>query len=151
MFAPESTYFPELFAPNVRYGGASFGFQASAAIGWGSRPFHRDGTCSLLGGTGGVSIMLVLLALVTLAAALFAGETKNDALLKQSRNQEGKTKASRAAGRHEHAAAGVASFPAADESCMRCKEGNLNVATKIMHFASLSFPVKAIAVDSFRL
>src|SRR5271163_4493225 len=33
MFAPESTYCPELFGPNVRYSGASFGFQVSAAIG----------------------------------------------------------------------------------------------------------------------
>ena len=33
MFAPEATYFPELFGANVRYSGASFGFQVAAAIG----------------------------------------------------------------------------------------------------------------------
>jgi MHS family shikimate/dehydroshikimate transporter-like MFS transporter len=38
MFAPESTYFPELFGPNVRYSGASLGFQVSAAIGGGFAP-----------------------------------------------------------------------------------------------------------------
>ena len=41
MFAPESTYFPELFGPNVRYSGASFGFQVSAAIGGGFAPSLR--------------------------------------------------------------------------------------------------------------
>ena len=34
------------------------------------------------GGTAGVSIMLILLALITLTAALFARETKGEALLK---------------------------------------------------------------------
>src|SRR5258708_8281654 len=33
MFGTESCYFPELFGPRVRYSGASFGFQLSAAIG----------------------------------------------------------------------------------------------------------------------
>src|SRR5258708_40107281 len=39
MFGTESCYFPELFGPRVRYSGASFGFQLSAAIGGGFTPF----------------------------------------------------------------------------------------------------------------
>ena len=75
MFAPESTYFPELFGPNVRYSGASFGFQVSAAIGGGFAPVIAAALAAYMGGTAGVSIMLILLALVTLAATLFARET----------------------------------------------------------------------------
>jgi len=82
MFAPESTYFPELFGPNVRYSGASLGFQVSAAIGGGFAPIIATALAAYTGGTAGVSIMLILLALVTLIATLFARETKDEPLLK---------------------------------------------------------------------
>ena len=75
MFAPELTYFPELFGPNVRYTGASLGFQVSAAIGGGFAPLIATSLSVYMGGTAGVSIMLILLALVTLVATLFARET----------------------------------------------------------------------------
>jgi MHS family shikimate/dehydroshikimate transporter-like MFS transporter len=82
MFAPEATYFPELFGANVRYSGASFGFQVAAAIGGGFSPILATALAGYMGGTAGVSIMLIVLALITLLAAFFAHETKNDALLK---------------------------------------------------------------------
>jgi MFS transporter, MHS family, shikimate and dehydroshikimate transport protein len=82
MFAPESTYFPELFGANVRYSGASLGFQVSAAIGGGFAPIIAAALAAYMGGTAGVSIMLILLALITLVATLFARETKDDPLLK---------------------------------------------------------------------
>lgn len=81
MFAPESTYFPELFGANVRYSGASLGFQVSAAIGGGFAPVIAAALAAYMGGTAGVSIMLILLALITLVATLFARETKDDAAL----------------------------------------------------------------------
>jgi MFS transporter, MHS family, shikimate and dehydroshikimate transport protein len=81
MFAPESTYFPELFGANVRYSGASLGFQVAAAIGGGFAPIIATALAGYTGGTTGVSIMLILLALVTLTATLFARETKDEALL----------------------------------------------------------------------
>ena len=81
MFAPESTYFPELFGARVRYSGASFGFQASAAIGGGFAPIIATALAAYMGGTAGVSIMLILLAAITFVAALFARETKGEALL----------------------------------------------------------------------
>jgi MHS family shikimate/dehydroshikimate transporter-like MFS transporter len=81
MFAPESTYFPELFGANVRYSGASLGFQVAAAIGGGFAPIIATALAAYTGGTAGVSIMLILLALVTLTATLLARETKNEALL----------------------------------------------------------------------
>lgn len=81
MFGPEATYFPELFGANVRYSGASFGFQVSAAIGGGFSPIIATALLGYLGGTAGVSIMLIGLALITLCAALAARETKNEPLL----------------------------------------------------------------------
>src|SRR5215475_9238934 len=76
MFGPESAYFPELFGPRVRYSGASFGFQVSAALGGGFAPIIATAMVGYFGGTTGVSIMMIMLALITLAAALAARETK---------------------------------------------------------------------------
>jgi MHS family shikimate/dehydroshikimate transporter-like MFS transporter len=81
MFAPESTYFPELFGPQVRYTGAGLGFQVSAAIGGGFAPVIAAALAAYMGGTAGVSIMLILLALITLVATLCARETKDDPLI----------------------------------------------------------------------
>jgi MFS transporter, MHS family, shikimate and dehydroshikimate transport protein len=80
MFGPESCYFPELFGPSVRYSGASFGFQLSAAIGGGFAPIIATAMVGYLGGTAGVSIMMIVLGLITLAAALAAPETKGGSL-----------------------------------------------------------------------
>ena len=82
MFAPESAYFPELFGARVRFSGASFGFQTSAAIGGGFAPIIATWLADYMGGTAGVSTMLILLALITLVATFFARETKDDPLLK---------------------------------------------------------------------
>ena len=76
MFGPESCYFPELFGSRVRYSGASFGFQVSAAIGGGFAPIVATAMVGYFGGTTGVSVMMIILALITLAAALAARETR---------------------------------------------------------------------------
>jgi MHS family shikimate/dehydroshikimate transporter-like MFS transporter len=75
MFAPESCYFPELFGSRVRYSGATFGFQVSAAIGGGFAPIVATAMAGYVGGTTGVSIMMVVLGLITLVAAIAARET----------------------------------------------------------------------------
>jgi len=80
MFAPESAYFPELFGARVRYSGASFGFQVSAAVGGGFAPIIATALAGYFGGTTGVSLMMIGLALITLVAALFARETKGEPL-----------------------------------------------------------------------
>ena len=80
MFGIESCYFPELFGPRVRYSGASFGFQLSAALGGGFAPIIATALVGYFGGTSGVSVMMILLALITLAAALAARETKGTSI-----------------------------------------------------------------------
>jgi MHS family shikimate/dehydroshikimate transporter-like MFS transporter len=80
MFGPESAYFPELFGSRVRYSGASFGFQASAAIGGGFAPIIATAMVGYFGDTTGVSLMMIVLALITLAAALAARETRGEPL-----------------------------------------------------------------------
>ncbi len=81
MFALKSAYFPELFGARVRYSGASFGFQLSAALGGGLSPIIATALAGYLGGTAGVSMMLILFASITFIATLFATETKSESLL----------------------------------------------------------------------
>jgi MFS transporter, MHS family, shikimate and dehydroshikimate transport protein len=80
MFGLQSAYFPELFPTRVRYSGASVGFQLAAAIGGGLAPLLAAGLEGYLGGTGGVSLLLIALALVTLVATLLAPESRGAAL-----------------------------------------------------------------------
>jgi MHS family shikimate/dehydroshikimate transporter-like MFS transporter len=80
MFGLQSTFFPELFSTRVRYTGASFGFQVAAAIGGGLSPILATYLQNTTGGTAGVSLLLIVLALITLIAAWAARETKAGAL-----------------------------------------------------------------------
>ena len=52
MFAPESTYFPELFGAHLRYTGASSGFQVAAAIGGGFAPIIAAALAGYMGRHG---------------------------------------------------------------------------------------------------
>ncbi len=80
MFGPEATYFPELFGTQVRYTGASLGFQVSAAIGGGLTPILATLLVGYFGGTTGVSVLLIMVALITITAAYFAKETRDNTL-----------------------------------------------------------------------
>jgi len=80
MFGLLSTYLPELFGTKVRYTGASLGFQVAAAIGGGLSPILATSLTQSLGGTAGVSLLLIMLASITLIATLCARETRDVAL-----------------------------------------------------------------------
>jgi MHS family shikimate/dehydroshikimate transporter-like MFS transporter len=80
MFGLLSTYLPELFGTRVRYTGASFGFQVAAAIGGGLSPVLAASLTSSMGGTAGVSVLLIVLGLITFVATLFARETRHVSL-----------------------------------------------------------------------
>jgi MHS family shikimate/dehydroshikimate transporter-like MFS transporter len=78
MFGLQSTYFPELFGTRVRYTGISFGCQVAAALGGGLSPIIATALAGYMGGTAGVSVMLILLAVITFIATMAARETKDD-------------------------------------------------------------------------
>jgi len=80
MFSIEATYFPELFGARARYTGASFGFQVAAAIGGGLTQLFATELVEKFGGTEGVSMLLIGVAIVTLIAALFARETRGSSI-----------------------------------------------------------------------
>ncbi len=80
MFGLQSTFFPELFGTRVRYTGASFGFQVSAAVGGGLSPILATYLENSAAGTAGVSLLLIALAVITLISAWAAQETKTKEL-----------------------------------------------------------------------
>jgi MFS transporter, MHS family, shikimate and dehydroshikimate transport protein len=81
MFGLQSTFLPELFGTPIRYTGASLGFQLAAALGGGLSPIVATILADYKGGTAGISVLLTILAVITVVAALFARETRNKSLI----------------------------------------------------------------------
>jgi len=76
LFGPEATWVSELFAARLRYRGASLGFQIGAALSGGLTPLVAEALIGWSGGaTWSISLYLILLAAITLAAAVAAPET----------------------------------------------------------------------------
>ena len=76
MYAPQAAYFAEMFAPEVRYSGMSIGAQLVAIFAGGPSPLIATAAIALAGGNPWlVSMWLVAVAVVSLAALLAAPET----------------------------------------------------------------------------
>jgi MHS family shikimate/dehydroshikimate transporter-like MFS transporter len=75
MFGPEATWVAELFAARLRYSGASLGFQIGAALSGGLTPIVAAALLAWSGATWSISLYLIALAVVTLAATFNAPET----------------------------------------------------------------------------
>jgi MFS transporter, MHS family, shikimate and dehydroshikimate transport protein len=75
-FGVGAPWYAELFSARLRYSGASLGFQIGAAISGGLTPFAAATFIAWTGGaTWPISVYLIVLALITLIAALVAPET----------------------------------------------------------------------------
>jgi MFS transporter, MHS family, shikimate and dehydroshikimate transport protein len=75
-FGVGASWYSELFAARLRYSGASLGFQIGAAISGGLTPFAAATFMAWTGGaTWPISVYLIVLALITAAAAVAAPET----------------------------------------------------------------------------
>jgi len=76
MYAPQAAFFCELFGTEVRYSGASVGYQLAAPLAGGLAPLIAT---ALLASTGGqpwpVAIYLIVLAAITLVSVWLAAET----------------------------------------------------------------------------
>jgi MHS family shikimate/dehydroshikimate transporter-like MFS transporter len=75
MFGPQAAYMPELFGTRTRYSGASLGCQVSAALSGGFAPIIAAGLLAWAGATWPISLYLVALAAITLAAVLASRDT----------------------------------------------------------------------------
>ena len=75
MYGPQASFMPELFGTGSRYSGASLGCQVSAALSGGFAPVIATGLLAWQGNTHAVSLFMVVLAIITLAAVVAARET----------------------------------------------------------------------------
>jgi metabolite-proton symporter len=76
MYAPQASFLPELFGTNVRYSGASIGYQLAPIVGGGIAPLIAT---ALLAKTGGaywpIAVYMVAMAAVTVVSVFIAAET----------------------------------------------------------------------------
>ncbi len=76
MYGPQAAFFSELFGTNVRYTGASLGYQVASPLAGGLAPLIA--TQLLVVGKGDsslVAVYLIVTGIITLVAVYFAGET----------------------------------------------------------------------------
>jgi MFS family permease len=76
MYAPQAAFFSELFGTDVRYTGASIGYQLASPLAGGLAPLICVSLLEWAGGrTWGVAVYLIVLCLITLVSVWLATET----------------------------------------------------------------------------
>ncbi len=76
MYGVQASFLSEMFPSHLRYSGASLGYQLAAPIGGGLVPLIAAAIVGLThGATWPVSVLMILLALLTMVSVLFAKET----------------------------------------------------------------------------
>lgn len=75
MYAPQGSFFPELFGTGVRYSGASFATQVATIFSGGLAPLVAEAMVKWAGGTWPVAVYLMGMAAVTTISVLSAPET----------------------------------------------------------------------------
>jgi MFS family permease len=76
-YGPIASFLSELFAPSVRYSGASLAYQLSAVIVSGGTPFLMTALIARTGSTLPVAAFIMVMGLVTVASAWFLPETNS--------------------------------------------------------------------------
>ncbi|HVV20680.1 MAG TPA: MFS transporter [Pseudonocardiaceae bacterium] len=74
-YGPIASFLGELFAPNVRYSGASLAYQLSAIIVSGGTPFLMTALIAKTGSTVPVAIYILAMGVITFVCAWFLPET----------------------------------------------------------------------------
>lgn len=86
MYGVQASFLSEMFPSNVRYSGASLGYQIAAPLGGGLVPLAAAAMVGMNhGATWPVSVLMIAIALVTMVAVLFARETAPVVLSRQGR------------------------------------------------------------------
>jgi metabolite-proton symporter len=75
MYAPQGTFFSELFGARVRYSGASLGAQLASVLAGGLSPIIATALLKYGYGRGALSLYLIGMAVITIIAVAVASET----------------------------------------------------------------------------
>ncbi len=80
MYGPQAAFFSELFRANVRYSGASLGYQITAIFAGGLAPFIATALLALFNNASWpIALYIVGMAIITLVCTYLAGETRPSA------------------------------------------------------------------------
>ncbi len=77
MYAPQSSFFAELFGTRVRYSGLSVGYQLASVIAGGLSPIIATGLLQQTGSSSPVALYIILMAVVTTVSVYLAAETSH--------------------------------------------------------------------------
>jgi MFS transporter, MHS family, shikimate and dehydroshikimate transport protein len=75
MYGPQAALFAELFSPEVRYSGASLGYQIGAVLGGGLAPLIAASLYEATGTSASTSWYLLAMGVVTAVSAYLIAET----------------------------------------------------------------------------
>jgi MFS family permease len=75
MYAPQASFLSELFGTNVRYSGASIGYQLAPIVGGGIAPFIAVALLSATGSYWPIAVYMIGMALITVVSVYLASET----------------------------------------------------------------------------
>ena len=86
MYAPQAAFFSELFGTDVRYTGASIGYQLASPLSGGLAPLISTALVQWSGGAPWpVALYMIALAAITLISVWFAAETYRVVLVEEAR------------------------------------------------------------------
>ena len=77
MYAPQSSFFAELFGTRVRYSGLSVGYQLASVIAGGLSPIIATGLLQQTGSASPVALYIIFMAIVTTVSVYLATETSH--------------------------------------------------------------------------
>lgn len=75
MYAPQASFFAELFGTRVRYSGLSLGYQLASVIAGGLSPFIAISLLKQTGSSSPIALYIILMAAVTTVSVYLAAET----------------------------------------------------------------------------
>ncbi len=80
MYGPQAAFLAELFSTNVRYSGASLGYQFGAILGGAMAPIIATALLAYYESTIGISIYILIASILTLLSVYLLGETHRKSL-----------------------------------------------------------------------
>jgi MFS family permease len=92
MYGPQAAFIAELFSTELRYSGASMGYQLAGVLGGGIAPIVAIALVGATGTSYAVSVYVVAMLLLTLIALALAPETSERSLRQDSRVAETATR-----------------------------------------------------------
>lgn len=75
MYGPQAALYAEMFSANVRYSGASLGYQIASIFAGGLAPFVMTALLAATGASWSVSVYILFMAVITFAAVSWIKET----------------------------------------------------------------------------